>query len=210
MLIMPAIDLLDGACVRLSGGRFDEATKYGDDPLEEAEKFAAAGAQWVHVVDLDGARDGRPVQHATLRRIARNTRIITENLATAHAWMQERRDFLSWTPPRGGLLALLKYDLPLDSLALADKLALEYSVMLAPGSAFGYPSFTAYYVACDYAPGGNFVGQYPYQAGPTASDCPDGYPAVEDGLCVMPEPGQTAALLAGALALAALSRRRRR
>lgn len=75
MLIVPAIDLLDGACVRLSGGRFDEATKYGDDPLEEAEKFAAAGAQWVHVVDLDGARDGRPVQHATLRRIARNTRI---------------------------------------------------------------------------------------------------------------------------------------
>jgi aspartate/methionine/tyrosine aminotransferase len=70
--------------------------------------------------------------------VARNTRIITENLATAHAWMHERRDFISWTPPRGGLLALLKYDLPIDSLALADKLALEYSVMLAPGSAFGY------------------------------------------------------------------------
>ena len=46
--------------------------------------------------------------------------------------------FISWTPPRGGLLALLKYDLPIDSLPLADKLALEYSVMLAPGSAFGY------------------------------------------------------------------------
>ena len=45
---------------------------------------------------------------------------------------------MSWTPPRGGLLALLKYDLPIDSLTLADRLALEYSVMLAPGSAFGY------------------------------------------------------------------------
>jgi hypothetical protein len=45
---------------------------------------------------------------------------------------------MSWTPPRGGLLALVKYDLPIDSLALADTLATEYSVMLAPGSAFGY------------------------------------------------------------------------
>ena len=70
--------------------------------------------------------------------VARNRRIIESNLSTAHRWMGERKDFLSWTPPRGGLLALVKYDLPMDSLPLADKLALEYSVMLAPGSAFGY------------------------------------------------------------------------
>ena len=75
MLIVPAIDLLDGACVRLAHGRFDAATKYGDDPLEQAAVFADAGAQWVHVVDLDGARDGRPRQHATLRRIARSSEI---------------------------------------------------------------------------------------------------------------------------------------
>jgi aspartate/methionine/tyrosine aminotransferase len=70
--------------------------------------------------------------------VARNHRIITANLDTARRWMGERRDVLSWTPPRGGLLALIKYDLPMDSLPLADKLAAEYSVMLAPGSAFGY------------------------------------------------------------------------
>ena len=70
--------------------------------------------------------------------VARNREIITENLQTANAFMAERRSFLSWTPPRGGLLALIKYDLPIDSLPLADKLATEYSVMLAPGSAFGY------------------------------------------------------------------------
>jgi aspartate/methionine/tyrosine aminotransferase len=70
--------------------------------------------------------------------IARNRRIIEANLATAGRWMNERADFLAWTPPRGGLLALLKYDLPMDSLELADRLATEYSVMLAPGSAFGY------------------------------------------------------------------------
>ncbi|MEO6223791.1 MAG: aminotransferase class I/II-fold pyridoxal phosphate-dependent enzyme [Vicinamibacterales bacterium] len=70
--------------------------------------------------------------------VARNREIIVANLAAASAWIDTRRDVLSWTPPRGGLLALLKYDLPVDSLALADMLATEYSVMLAPGSAFGY------------------------------------------------------------------------
>jgi aspartate/methionine/tyrosine aminotransferase len=70
--------------------------------------------------------------------VARNQRIIAANLEAASAWMAERGDFLTWTPPRGGLLALVKYDLPIASLPLADKLALEYSVMLAPGSAFGY------------------------------------------------------------------------
>lgn len=72
------------------------------------------------------------------RIIERNTRIIEANLATAGRWMADRAEFVSWTPPRGGLLALLKYDLPISSLQLADKLADEYSVMLAPGSAFGY------------------------------------------------------------------------
>jgi aspartate/methionine/tyrosine aminotransferase len=70
--------------------------------------------------------------------IERNHGIIRANLAQASRWMAERADFLSWTPPRGGLLALVKYDLPLASLDLADRLADDYSVMLAPGSAFGY------------------------------------------------------------------------
>ena len=70
--------------------------------------------------------------------IARNRRIIEANLAAARTWMADRAAWLSWTPPRGGLLALVKYDLPLESLELADRLATEYSVMLAPGSAFGY------------------------------------------------------------------------
>jgi len=72
------------------------------------------------------------------RIVDRNRGIIEANLATASAWLAERSDMLSWTPPRGGLLALLKYNLPIPSLELADLLATEYSVMLAPGSAFGY------------------------------------------------------------------------
>jgi aspartate/methionine/tyrosine aminotransferase len=71
------------------------------------------------------------------RIIARNTRIITENLRTASAWVAAR-PYLTWTPPRGGLLALIKYDRKIPSLELADRLATEQSVMLAPGSAFGY------------------------------------------------------------------------
>jgi aspartate/methionine/tyrosine aminotransferase len=70
--------------------------------------------------------------------IQRNRAIISANLATANAWIAEHADVVSWRPPRAGLLALLRYELDIPSLELADKLAEEYSVMLAPGSAFGY------------------------------------------------------------------------
>ncbi|MGC9332612.1 MAG: aminotransferase class I/II-fold pyridoxal phosphate-dependent enzyme [Anaerolineae bacterium] len=68
----------------------------------------------------------------------RNAAIISANLAAANQWVTENSDLLSWKPPRGGLLALLHYNMDIPSLELANKLAEEYSVMLAPGSAFGY------------------------------------------------------------------------
>ena len=71
----------------------------------------------------------------------RNARIVTANLAAAEAWIEEHGDILSWRPPRAGLLALLHYKLRIPSLELADKLAEEYSVMLAPGSAFGFEQY---------------------------------------------------------------------
>lgn len=79
--------------------------------------------------------------HALRQReaIANRTRSIVErNLATARAWFADQRDVVRWTEPRGGLLALLSYGLDIPSLELANRLAEEYSVMLAPGSAFGY------------------------------------------------------------------------
>lgn len=60
MLILPAIDLLEGRCVRLRQGRFDEPTVYSDDPAAVARGFVAQGADALHVVDLDGARSGKP------------------------------------------------------------------------------------------------------------------------------------------------------
>lgn len=64
--ILPAIDLRGGRVVRLRQGDFARETAYSDDPVAVARGFAAAGARWLHVVDLDGARLGRPVQGAVI------------------------------------------------------------------------------------------------------------------------------------------------
>jgi aspartate/methionine/tyrosine aminotransferase len=69
--------------------------------------------------------------------IERNSAIIAANLVAAEAWVARHADILTWTPPRGGLLALLRYNLPMESRELAHLLATEYGVMLAPGSVFG-------------------------------------------------------------------------
>jgi phosphoribosylformimino-5-aminoimidazole carboxamide ribotide isomerase len=70
MLIMPAIDLRGGRCVRLAQGRFDAVTEYGE-PEAQLRAFAAAGAEWVHVVDLDGAEAGGARQYALIGALAR-------------------------------------------------------------------------------------------------------------------------------------------
>ncbi|WP_166038005.1 1-(5-phosphoribosyl)-5-[(5-phosphoribosylamino)methylideneamino] imidazole-4-carboxamide isomerase [Sphingosinicella sp. YJ22] len=70
MILYPAMDLMGGRVVRLRQGRFDDATAYAADPAEALAEFAAAGAEWAHVVDLDGARAGEPVQHDLIARLA--------------------------------------------------------------------------------------------------------------------------------------------
>ena len=71
MQLIPAIDLRDGRCVRLVQGDFDQTTVYGDDPVATAQRWEAAGATRIHVVDLDGAKAGRPTQTATVAAIVR-------------------------------------------------------------------------------------------------------------------------------------------
>ena len=61
MILYPAIDLKDGQCVRLVRGDMDRATVFNDDPVDQARRFAAAGCPWLHVVDLNGAFAGHPV-----------------------------------------------------------------------------------------------------------------------------------------------------
>jgi phosphoribosylformimino-5-aminoimidazole carboxamide ribotide isomerase len=71
MILLPAVDIRDGLAVRLRQGRFDEETVYADDPLEAARSFAAEGARFLHIVDLDGAREGEPVNLRHLEGIVR-------------------------------------------------------------------------------------------------------------------------------------------
>jgi len=68
--LYPAIDLREGRCVRLYQGDYSRETVYGDDPVAQARTFAAAGAPWVHVVDLDAARSGQPENRDTVAAIA--------------------------------------------------------------------------------------------------------------------------------------------
>lgn len=75
MIIYPAMDLMGGHAVRLRQGQFDEATTYPSQPADALRGFADAGAEWAHIVDLDGARAGRPVQHELIMSLARSTRL---------------------------------------------------------------------------------------------------------------------------------------
>ncbi len=78
MLIFPAIDLYDGKAVRLYKGDYANMTVYSDDPLSVARDFEAAGATWIHMVDLEGARDGTTPNLPTVTRIAQETNLRVE------------------------------------------------------------------------------------------------------------------------------------
>lgn len=69
MLLIPAIDIKDGKCVRLRQGRMDDSTVFSDEPLAMAEKWVEAGARRLHIVDLNGATAGRPVNARAIREI---------------------------------------------------------------------------------------------------------------------------------------------
>ena len=70
MILLPAVDIRDGRAVRLRRGDFGDETVYADDPFEAARSFVDAGARFLHVVDLDGAREGEPVNLHHVERIA--------------------------------------------------------------------------------------------------------------------------------------------
>jgi phosphoribosylformimino-5-aminoimidazole carboxamide ribotide isomerase len=78
MILLPAVDIRDGKAVRLRQGRFDDETVYAEDPLEAARSFVEAGANFLHVVDLDGAREGEPVNLRHVERIASELDVAVE------------------------------------------------------------------------------------------------------------------------------------
>lgn len=70
MILYPAIDILDGKAVRLLKGEYDQQTNYFDDPADAARRWADGGAEYIHVVDLDGAKTGEPVNLGRIEKIA--------------------------------------------------------------------------------------------------------------------------------------------
>jgi phosphoribosylformimino-5-aminoimidazole carboxamide ribotide isomerase len=94
LTLYPAIDLKDGACVRLQRGEMDRATIYGDDPGAQAADWEAAGFSWVHVVDLNGAFAGRPVNRDAVLSILRAVKIPVQlgggirDIAGIEAWLE--------------------------------------------------------------------------------------------------------------------------
>jgi phosphoribosylformimino-5-aminoimidazole carboxamide ribotide isomerase len=94
MILYPAIDLKDGQCVRLLRGEMSAATVFGDDPAAQARSFAAAGCDWLHLVDLNGAFAGRPVNDAAVRAILGAVDVPVQlgggirDRATIEAWLE--------------------------------------------------------------------------------------------------------------------------
>ncbi len=78
MIILPAIDIKDGQCVRLYQGDYSQATTYSADPLEVARRWLEARACWLHIVDLDGAAAGHPVNDNLIARIASETQMLIQ------------------------------------------------------------------------------------------------------------------------------------
>lgn len=95
MIIYPAIDLKDGKCVRLHKGAMDKATVYNEDPASQAHEWAIAGFSWLHVVDLNGAIGGRPVNIEAVRAILDASDLPVQlgggirSLAQIETWLNE-------------------------------------------------------------------------------------------------------------------------
>ncbi|MGP1254117.1 MAG: 1-(5-phosphoribosyl)-5-[(5-phosphoribosylamino)methylideneamino]imidazole-4-carboxamide isomerase [Kiloniellales bacterium] len=94
MILFPAIDLKDGKAVRLLRGAMDAATVFNEDPAAQAETFAAAGFEWLHIVDLNGAFEGRPVNADAVQDILSATRLPVQlgggirDMATIERWLE--------------------------------------------------------------------------------------------------------------------------
>jgi phosphoribosylformimino-5-aminoimidazole carboxamide ribotide isomerase len=93
MILFPAIDLKDGQCVRLKLGDMDQATVFNDDPAAQAATFESQGCRWLHLVDLNGAFAGKPVNEAAIDSILRAVRIPIQlgggirSLAQIETWL---------------------------------------------------------------------------------------------------------------------------
>lgn len=94
MILFPAVDIQGGRCVRLTQGRKEAVTVFDDDPVAQAKRWVAVGAEWLHIIDLDGAFSGRPRNAALITRICTTAGVPVQlgggirDLATATAYLE--------------------------------------------------------------------------------------------------------------------------
>ena len=94
MILFPAIDIKNGFCVRLVQGKMEEATIFNEDPIDQAKIFQSKGCEWIHVVDLDGAIKGEPVNQEIIKKIISSVNIKIQlgggirNIETINKWFE--------------------------------------------------------------------------------------------------------------------------
>ena len=127
MILYPAIDLKDGQCVRLLRGAMDQATVFNDDPAAQAAAFAQAGCEWVHLVDLNGAFAGVPVNAAAVDAILARGKVPCQlgggirDMATIAGWLDR------------GLARVILGTVAVENPALVRQAAREFPGRVAVG-----------------------------------------------------------------------------
>lgn len=127
MIILPAIDIKDGNCVRLVRGDYGTAHKVAEDYMQTAQGFAAAGAEWIHMVDLDGAKDAKPVNTEIFLDVAKNTPLKVE-IGGGIRTMETMEMYLS-----GGVSRVILGSVALKDPALVEEAVKAYGERVAVG-----------------------------------------------------------------------------
>lgn len=127
MILLPAIDLKYGRCVRLYQGDFGTAQQVADSPLKAAKNFQSAGAKWLHMVDLDGAKNRRPVNQKAILEVAEQTGLQIE-VGGGIREMQTVEDYL-----QRGVARVILGSAALSDPALVRQAAVRYGKRVAVG-----------------------------------------------------------------------------
>lgn len=127
MIILPAIDIKDGNCVRLVRGDYGTAHKVAEDYMQTAKSFIEAGAEWIHMVDLDGAKDAKPVNTDIFLDVAKNTSLKVE-VGGGIRTMETMEYYLS-----GGVSRVILGSVALKNPALVEEAVKAYGERVAVG-----------------------------------------------------------------------------
>lgn len=127
MLIYPAIDIKDGKCVRLTQGKFSDVTVYGDDPVKMAKKWEALGAEFIHLVDLDGALAGSGINRKIIIHIAQSVSVPVQTGGGIRT-MNDIRELIS-----GGVSRVILGTAAVKNPQLVDEAVAEFGDKIAVG-----------------------------------------------------------------------------